>query len=362
MTRSASPGQRLWQRAQTEGNPVRDPGRATFVWRAAGARGVPQVIGDFMHWGREGQTPLTLERAGPGLWAGALDLPDDAYLEYAWISRGRRVPDPLNPRTSPNGMGELNHYFYMPAGAPTPLAQPPRGGLRGALTREVLPAGRLLWHGRRIVHFYQPPTPDPCPLLVVLDGREYRRQAHLPALVDNLIAQRRIRPLALALVENAGPAARMLEYACSETTLAFLLYALLPLAQARLNLIDPAAQPGAHGVLGASLGGLMALYAGLRAPQVFGHVLSQAGAFVVEGHPFVVWDLIRYEPRLPIRLWLDVGRFDWLLDVNRQLYALAAEKTLAAHFQEFNAGHNFPAWRDDLPRGLERMFPPASGG
>lgn len=343
------------RRARTEGAPLIDGGRVTFLWRG---RRAPQLIGDFMHWGREGQAALTPEPLGPGLWACTLDLPADAYIEYAWLKDGRRVPDPFNPRVTSNGLGELNHYFYMPGAAPTPLVRRDRRVPAGVLSREVLPAGRMQVRGRRSVHFYQPPTADPCPLVVVFDGQDYLRRARLPALVDNLIAQRRIRPVALALVENGGPAARLMEYACNEATLAFLLYSVVPLAQARLNLLDPVDEPGAYGVLGASLGGLMALYCGLRAPALFGRVLSQSGAFVMEGHPFVVWDLIRYEPQLPIRLWMDVGRFEWLLDANRRMRALLQAKAAAVDFHEYNGGHNFTAWRDDLPRGLAALFPP----
>lgn len=333
------------RRARAEGTPLIDGDRITFLWRG---RRPPQLIGDFMHWGREGQAPLPAEPAGPGLWMCRLDLPADAYIEYAWLVDGRRAPDPFNPRVTANGLGEANHYFYMPGAAPTPLVRRDRR----------VPAGRMQVRGRRTVHFYQPPTADPAPLLVVFDGQDYLRRARLPVLLDNLIAQRRVRPLALALVENGGPAARMLEYACSEATLAFLLYGLLPLAQARLNLLDPVEHPGAYGVLGASLGGLMALYCGLRAPAVFGQVLSQSGAFVVEGHPFVVWDLIRYEPHVPLRAWLDVGRYEWLLDANRRLRALLQPKAAGVDFHEYNGGHNFTAWRDALPRGLTALFPP----
>ena len=63
--------------------------------------------------------------------------------------------------------------------------------------------------------------------------------------------------------------------ACGESTLLFVAAQVLPLARAHLNLLDPAKHPGAYGVLGASMGGLMALYTGLRLPRIFGHVLSQ---------------------------------------------------------------------------------------
>ena len=58
-----------------------------------------------------------------------------------------------------------------------------------------------------------------------------------------MILAGKIRPLALALLENGGPA-RFLEYACSEASLGFLNWVLLPEARQRLNLLDPAETPG----------------------------------------------------------------------------------------------------------------------
>ncbi|MCX7706381.1 MAG: alpha/beta hydrolase-fold protein, partial [Anaerolineae bacterium] len=215
---------------------------------------------------------------------------------------------------------------------------------------------RLIVGGKRVVHLYHPPTDEACPLLIVFDGRDYLRRARLPVIADNLVAAGRIRPIALAMVEN-GSQARMIEYACNEATVGFLMECVLPLAQKHLNLIDPARQPGAHGVLGASMGGLMALYAALRLPQVFGHVLSQSGAFRLGSDDTVVFPLLRYAPQPQVKIWLDVGRYEWLLPANRQLRDLLAQQGYDFSYREFNAGHNYPAWRDNVWRGLEWLFP-----
>jgi enterochelin esterase family protein len=127
------------------------------------------------------------------------------------------------------------------------------------------------------------------------------------------------------------------------------------LARQELDLVDPAAQPGAYGLLGASMGGLQALYAGLRAPGIFGHVLSQSGAF---DQDYVAWDLIRHGPPRPLRLWLDVGRHEWLLEPNRRLVSLLRDKGYDLGYHEHNGGHNYPSWRDQVWRGLEHLFPP----
>jgi enterochelin esterase family protein len=344
----------LEERARREGSPVVEQDTATFVWRG---RGPLFVTGDFQAWSG---SPLPLERLAPGLWARTVRLPPDAYIEYALVdAKGRRVEDPLNPRTSDNGVGGRNAFFYMPGQQPTPLARRARGrAARGRVTRHTVETSELAAGPRREVHLYQPPAPGPYPLLVVLDGTDYLRRAALPTLLDNLVLARRIRPVAMALVANGGTA-RTLEYACSDATLAFLQDKVLALAREKLPLVDERHKPGAHGVLGASLGGLMALYLGLRAPRVFGHVLSQSGAFAIpDKGDFVVFDLARAARRRRLRVWMDCGHFERLTEGNRRMLPVLKEAGHRVHYREYSGGHNYPAWRDDVWRGLEWLFPP----
>lgn len=345
----------LEQRARTEGTPVIDGDSATFVWR--GPRPV-SVAGDFQDWSG---APVPLKQVAPGLWAHTLKLPRDTYVEYALLdARGRRVRDALNPRLVPNGLGDSNHFFFMPEAEPTPLARSRRGVPRGTVTRHLLETHEFCVGRQRAVYLYAPPTSEPCPLVVVFDGPDYLRRAKLTTLVDNLIAQGRIRPIALALVANGG-AARTVEYACSEATLAFLLRELLPFARKELRLVDEKRHPGAHAVLGASLGGLISLYVGLRAPTVFGHVLSQSGAFSVLNHDFVVFDLARQAAARPLQVWMDCGHFEALTEGNHRMLPLLQASGHRAEYREYHGGHNYPVWRDNVWRGLEWLFPARQG-
>jgi enterochelin esterase family protein len=110
--------------------------------------------------------------------------------------------------------------------------------------------------------------------------------------------------------------------------------------------------------MGASAGGLMALFTALRAPHVFRRVLSQSGAFGWEGgHKPFVFDLAQYLPVRPLRIWLDCGLYEGLLPGNRDMYDLLTRRGYDAQYREYPAGHNYPAWRDDLWRGLEALYP-----
>jgi enterochelin esterase family protein len=345
----------LLERVKKTGAPLIEGEQVTFIWRG---RKAPVLIGDFTDW--EG-SPVKLEKAGRGLWVHTARFPQDAYLEYAYEDpdSGVRLADPFNPRSLSNGVGAQNHWFSMPDMVHTPLTRQRKGGMRGKVSRHLAATGKLARGRERAVTLYRPPTVGPHPLLVVLDGQDYLRRARLVQIVDNLIEQGRIRPIALALVAHGG-AARLLEYICSESTLLFLNEIVVPLARQELNLIDPAQSPGACGILGASLGGLMALFAGLRAPHLYGRVLSQSGAFELDGYAPVVMDLVRHIPRAPIEIWMDVGKFESLLDSNRAMKNALLERGYPVTYREYLAGHNYTAWRDDVWRGLESLFPPES--
>jgi enterochelin esterase family protein len=344
----------LLDRAHAEGTPLLDDGRATFVWEGEPP---PRLVGDFNGWGSAGAPATALSAVAPGVWTATLTLPRDAYIEYAYFQGEARVPDPLNPHTVWNGVDGDNHYLMMPDYLPTPLTRRMANVVRGRVTHHIVRGGYLVAGGKRAVHLYAPPAKEPASLLVVFDGQDYLHRALLPTIADNLIGQGTIRPVALALVEH-GRQARAVEYACSEATLAFLMRCVLPLARERLHLLDPAAEPGAYGALGASMGGLMALYTALRLPRIFGRALSQSGAFgfgLPELEPSVL-ELARQPRSTDIKVWMDVGRYEFLLGSNQRMRAALAEAGAAVTYREYPGGHNYTCWRDEIGRGLAALF------
>lgn len=352
----------LIQRAFKEGSPVVHLDRAIFIWQGETA---PWLVGDFDHWGGRPRrfrrlSPRLVPDSAQSIWYAALTLPRDAYVEYAFrdpVSQ-QNFLDPLNRKTVPNGMGGRNNYFYMPETMPSPFHLRRAEVTPGALTSHSVETRWLREDYEREIYFYRPPVKQPVPLLVVYDGQDYLHRAKLTVIVDNLIAEGRIQPIAMAFLPSGGRW-RSVEYACSDAALLWLDQIVLPLAQEKLNLLDVKKQPGTFGVLGASLGGTMAMYTGLRMPDVFGKVISQAGAFTIESRDFVVVDLVRYGQARGLNIWMDVGRLDALLDDNRAMYALLQEKGYNVTCREFTAGHNYTAWRNDVWKGLEALFHPS---
>ncbi len=340
----------LIQKVKQLGNPIIEGNTVTFVWLGNTA---PQLISDLNDWGWP--DPFQLTAFEPGVWIYQCELPLDSYIEYAWVDGEIRVLDPHNTNITPNGMGKFNHYFSMPAYQPTDLATEKKGVPKGKISQIEIPCDEMIAGKKRVLRLYQPPTDQPCPLLVVFDGQDYFNRAKLPTIIDNMIAAGRIQPIALAMIDSHGPT-RAMEYVCSDSTVGHILTNIIPAAKERLNILDIAQHPGAYGVLGASFGGLIALYSGFRMPHVFGHVFSQAGGFAVRGYPFVVWELVRYCQERPKKIYLDIGRFDFLYETNQDMLHLLKEKDDHYQYFEYNAGHNYPVWRDHLWKGLEYLY------
>ena len=340
----------LLARARSLGNPIIDGDLATLVWQGTSP---PHVIDDLHNWD---EAPQKMLRAGAALWYLSISLPADAYLEYAFIESrtSKRLPDPLNPNQVRKGAGVYNHYFYMPEGKPSPLVLPIKGIEHGTVTRHSVPTLDFAVGTQRTVYLYHPPVKKSVPLLFVYDGADYLRQAKLNVIVDNLIAEKRIRPFAMAMIQNGGAAARSVEYSCAESTLGLLTECVLPVARENLNL-EPI-KKGGYGIMGASLGGSMALFTALRMPEVFRKVLSQSGAFIAPDYQYVVVDLVRHFPTPDIDIWMDTGRLEWLLDGNRQMFVLLKGKNYRVKYNEFAAGHNYTAWRNDVAHGLEYLY------
>jgi enterochelin esterase-like enzyme len=337
-------------RARNEGTPLIDGHTVTFVWQGPGP---VKVMADFNGW--ESGSPDEMVKIAPRIWKLSVEFPLDAYMEYVFLVNGERAADPFNRRKTQNGLGKTNHYFYMPLAKPAPFFRRRKGIPHGKVTAIDVETGWFLPGGKRKVTFYQPAVESPCPLVLVWDGQDYLRRAHLPVMIDNLVAQKRIRPVALAMVQSI-PATRAVEYLCSEASLAFVQLYLLPAARQQLNLLDPSESPGAFGVLGASAGGLMAFYTGLRMPHIFGKILAQGGAYTFFGQEMVVWDLARCLEPQDQKFWLCAGRYDFLRDGNRKMAALLKERGFEYQYDEYAAGHNYPGWRDHLWQGLEFTF------
>jgi enterochelin esterase family protein len=141
----------------------------------------------------------------------------------------------------------------------------------------------------------------------------------------------------------------------------FLTRELLPWAAGRWH-ISP--DPSRTVLAGQGLGGLMAAYAALRCPDRIGNVLVQSGSFWWPASPAdpargEEWltDRVEATRRRRIRFRLSAGTQEWaLLPASRRLGEALRGKGYKVDHREFNGGHDYVCWREELAEGLVAML------
>ncbi|MFJ7072211.1 enterochelin esterase [Streptomyces sp. NPDC098781] len=386
---SALPGpagvEKFWADVRREGTPLLSPDphggadhlAVTFLWRGTpGTRAVqimPNKLGDpsdpegnlmervpgtdVWHW------TLRLRQDWRGTYALHIDEGDgldQGTPEYWARLRGRRRADPFNSRTLPHRWdGEPVSYAELPAAPRAADLDPRPDTARGTVTEHHVDSERL--GARRRVWLYRPPgtvgESAELPVLVLLDGDHWQPRLGLSRLLDTLIADGRIPPVAAVLPDAVDEATRWAELTCRPEYVAFLTDELLPWAAGRLPLTD---DPERTVIAGQSLGGLTAAYAALTAPHRFGNALAQSGSFWWPVGPDAEWltHAIAQLPRLPVRFRLSFGEQEWVaLPAARRLRdTLAALGCHDSSYQEFNGGHDYLCWRTELADGLVELL------
>jgi enterochelin esterase family protein len=203
---------------------------------------------------------------------------------------------------------------------------------------------------------------EPLPVLVLLDGWEWAEAMPIAPTLDNLISEERIPPMAALLVESLDYLTRGRELPCQAPFPAFLADELLPWARSKWLITD---EPARTIVAGQSYGGLAAAYASLTRPEVFGNAISQSGSFWwFEGWEsagrfdgdtsgWLVREVNERTP-VPVRLWLEVGSFEYEED---RASNLAMRHALNAHgydhsYREYEGGHSWLNWRGSIADAL----------
>ncbi len=345
----------LWlKRAETIHTPFIEGQNVTFIWFGEQA---PALYGDFNWWGIGGEPPAVMQRAQHGVWTYHLEVPPQTYIQYAYFADPddptTRLIDPFNLHPVSNGFGRFNNSFAT-VDYPSSYLPPHDAPLVGTLGLYEISHPYMLIGEKRQLWLYQPPTCQPVPLILAFDGQDAVHRGRLVRLVDKLIQKGQMQPVALACLAHAE-AHRVPEYTLSEALLRVIVESVLPLAQRTLHLTTA---PSAHAVMGQSMGGVMALYTALRLPHLFGTVISQSGAFQapLDTPPIEMLLRLLWRQAAPLRIWLDVGRYEWLFTKNEAIQAELAEAGHDVIYRVYNSGHNWVAWRTILYDALTTLY------
>ena len=376
--------ERFWRRLAAEGTPLVEPveGRpnerlVTFVWRGGDeTRNVLVVVSPSDLGSEEGIAGARLSRIpGTDVWFKSRRMRADARFGYAFSVNDSLAtktseaeeearwaalkPDPLNPRQAPEPLVSLAE---LPAARKQPWIVPRPDVPKGRLAESSFRSDRL--GNERIVRVYTPPGYDPkgkpYGLLVVLDGRTYTSDIPGSAVLDNLLAARRIPPLVAVFVANPSAEARVRELSCHPPFAEFLARELIPWVRRGYRITE---DPARIAIAGSSLGGLAAACAAVRHPEVFGNVLSLSGSFYWrppgDTEPEWLARQLATGPKLPLRFYLEAGLMEdtpregtSLLAANRHLRTVLQARGSAVEYREFNGGHSILNWRGSFADGL----------
>jgi enterochelin esterase family protein len=347
-----------------------DHSLVTFVWRGGAESEGVAVVNSFS--GRDASDAMA-RLLDADLWFKSFVLPNSLRESYQFAIGGQNVTDPFNPRTHvfPDDpaigfTGWTSSVLELPAAPPQPWSEPRPDVPGGQLTFQRFHSAGLdedyrLW-------IYTPPgyRSDDAPygFLLALDGWFYVNLIPTPVILDNLIAEGRLPPMLAFFVGGVFDRTRQRNLACYPPYADFLTGELLPWARRNYHLADDPAQ---NVIVGASLGGLMAAFIGLRHADLFGNVLAQSAYFgwrpkdEREG----MWIARQFiaSPLLPLRFYIEAGLLEtdiqtiepgWnnFLLAARYMRDVLRAKGYTVHHTEFTGGHNPMNWRGTLADGL----------
>ncbi len=302
-------------------------------------------------------------------------IPKDSRFSYGFTKTEKRllgpkenievsdeldVADPLNPAGF-NGFSALE----LPEAPQLPYVVVSVSVPHGSVTSLTLKSASL--KEDRNLSVYTPPNYDAAKaadLLIVFDGGTYDGGAAslvpTPTILDNLIDAKKIGPTIAIFVNDMGQRNRDLGGYPPFSD--FISAELIPWARTKYKISNGPS----HVVLaGSSRGGVAAAHCAFYHSDAVGNVLSQSGAFWVRNSPednAVPWpitldvgDIVityRESPRVPIRFYMEVGRYDALLGNNREMRDVLLLKGYSLTYHEFDGGHDYFWWRGSLADGL----------
>jgi enterochelin esterase-like enzyme/ketosteroid isomerase-like protein len=348
----------------------------TFLWRSDSAQEEVALAGGLPH---ERPAPL-IRLADTDVWYLTERMPDDSRGTYAFRIEG--VFSGSNEHFSANAPDSLNQkafgpvsYFELPNAPAQPYIKEIPGVPHGKLTK--LKIKSTILNEEPDYGVYTPAgysaNEKPYNLLLLFDGDNWGNGVEnlvpTPTILDNLVAQKKIPPTILVLL-NPG-SQRNRDLSCSQDFADFLAKELLPEVRRNYRVtVDPK-----HVVVGgSSLGGLASACAGLMHPEAFGNILSLSGSYwYIPGWEKLGlgslylgdsgWVMRQYlqSPKLPLRFYIEVGRYEGLekqLPTNRNLRDILKLKGYPVTYSEFDGGHDYLCWRGSIADGLIALFGP----
>ncbi|WP_041532206.1 alpha/beta hydrolase [Pelobacter propionicus] len=346
----------LMGRAKQGGTPLTEPGAtagttcATFIYRGE-AREVG-ISGDMNGWSE--QKELLFRLPGMDLFYYCGEYPADSRIEYNLVIDGTAGLDPFNPRVSLFNR-KSNSEVPMPGYRPPPEVEPAPVAARGTV-EEIAIVSKQPGMSRTAT-VYLPVgyagSAERYPVLYLNDAFGALKFGSMINVLDNLIRRRVVPPLIAVLLPSVGD--RMVEYSMNPRFESFVVEAVVPAVDRRYRTRP---SPEFRAVGGISAGATAALSLAINHPDLFGKCMAQSTATKLA--PLI--KLARSGPKAPIRVYLDVGRFESdyhgkdLVEASHRIRDALVAHGCPVHLREVNEGHGWRNWRARMGEALEFLF------
>jgi enterochelin esterase-like enzyme len=352
----------LWNSLVT-GNliPLVDQDSVLFLYR--GEAGHVAWRGDFNNWGYKNSGSFSGSRVyGTDLWICKASFPADARLDYKILLNGSEwIVDPANPHQQWSGVGggSPNSELRMPRWKPDPITEPAPGIPQGKLERDILFTSKVL--GYQITYsIYYPHNYSPDEKYAIAyftDGYEYlhERLGNVQVILNNLIAQKKIRPLIVVLVDHREPVnrsnnRRMQELAMNAKYLSFFTDEFVPQVELRLRLVATRTE---RAIIGTSMGGLTAAYFAFARPDIFGMTGVQSPAFWFKP---AIYNFCEQADNPPVKIFLTTGTINDALEGSQKMKEIFEKNRCTYRYVEVSQGHSWGNWRDTVADILVYFF------
>lgn len=290
-------------------------------------------------------------------------MPEDWQVSYRfvehrgdddpqWWERGLRdpggvaVPDATHPLCHAAGRGQLASVLRLPAAD--------RAWLAGAETPEVRPC-RPAGSPWQCWSWTSAEGGDDLPLLVVTDGRAYVEELGTHRVLQAAVDGGVLPPLAALFVDSGPDRADDLG---------------VPGGQARWigqELVPSLRREGLHGgrittdpgrtvVCGSSFGGLTALFAVARTPDVVAAAVVQSPSFWRYPEGALVPPLLAADRGHPLRLRLQAGTEEGLVPAAEAVTAALVEGGVDASLEPRSGGHDWAWWLPGIVDGAADLL------
>jgi len=337
----------------------------TFLYR--GEAKTVAWMGDFNGWGydKEFQNQGT-QIPGTDIWYLKTSFPKDARLDYKILINGSDwIVDPNNPHQQWSGVGggSPNSELRMPDWKPDPVMIPRENIVKGTLEKDILFNSKTL--GYQVTYSMYYPTnynqETMYPVLYVTDGYEYLhdRMGNMKVILDNLIADGKIKPLLVIFIDHREPVnrsnnRRMMELAMNNHYLNFIADEFIPAIENQHN-VSKARED--RGIMGSSMGGLTAAYFAFSRPEVFGLAGIQSPAFWFKP---AIYTLCDNPENPPVKIYMTTGTIKDAEEGARKMKTILEKNTCTYQYTETNQGHSWGNFRDTIDEILLYFFPTGS--